>query len=212
MICSVTRFGPASDSSQMLKPRPDNVDVRAGTPGRAGVLAVGIAESDVDAGELLVLQNVADDALDAEICTNRKLADAVGVLVGVGVGPEVGFELLVCARAAHDAVGGDLDGQRRGFEQAIARAEPVANNAIHNKGSVDLSGRGEALAAGQVAPLLRRDDAGGFKPLVAGIHLGGNIGAGGGGGANARGAADAIENFLRLGGPRGRSRRACRCT
>ena len=58
-------------------------------------------------------------------------------------------------------------------------------------------GRGEAFAAGQVAPLFRRDDAGGLEPLVAGIHVGGDAGSGGGGGANARGAADTIQNLLR---------------
>ena len=41
-----------------------------------------------------------------------------------------------------------------------------------------------------------RDDAGGLEPLVAGIHLGGDVGSGGGGGADAGGAANAIEHLL----------------
>ena len=170
--------------------------MRGAAPGSARVLAVGIAKGDVDSGELLVLQNVADNALDAQIRANSKLADAVGVLVGVGVGPKVGFELLVCARATDDAVACDLNCQRSRVEETISRAQPIANNAVHNKGSVDLAGRGEALAAWQVAPLLRRDDAGGLEPFVSGIHFGGNISAGSGGGANADGAANPIQNLL----------------
>ena len=97
---------------------------------------------------------------------------------------------------------GDLDGERRGGEQAVARAEPVADDAIDDEGAVDFAGRGEALAAGQVAPFFRRDDAGGLEPLVAGIHLGGDVGAGGGGGADAAGAAHAIEDLLARAGRR----------
>ena len=82
-----------------VEAEPDHVDVRAGAPGRAGVLAVGIAEGDVNAGEFLVLEDVADDALDADVGADGEFADAVGVLVGVGVGPEVGFELLVGRRS-----------------------------------------------------------------------------------------------------------------
>src|SRR5579863_8162499 len=40
----------------------DDINVRAGTPGGAGVFAVGIAEGDVDAGKFFVLEDVADDA------------------------------------------------------------------------------------------------------------------------------------------------------
>ena len=98
--------------------------------------------------------------------------------------------------ATDDAVGGDLDGERRCGEQAVAGAEPVADDAVDDEGAVHFAGRGEALAAGQVAPLLRRDDAGGLEPLVVGIHVGDDVGSGGGGGANAGGAADAIENLL----------------
>ncbi len=59
--------------------------------------AVGVAEGDVDAGEFFVLQDVADDALDADVGADGELADAVGVFVGVGVGPEVALEVLVFA-------------------------------------------------------------------------------------------------------------------
>ena len=95
-----------------------------------------------------------------------------------------------------DAVGGDLDGEGRGGEKAVAGAEPVAYDAVDDEGAVDFSGRGEAFAAGKIAPFFRRDDAGGFEPFVAGIHVGSDVGSGGGGGADARGTANTIENFL----------------
>ena len=68
------------------------------------MLAVGIAEGDVDAGKFFVLQDIADDAGDADVGADGELADAVGVFVGVGVGPEVLLELLVGAGAGDDAV------------------------------------------------------------------------------------------------------------
>src|SRR5580698_3638785 len=73
----------------------DHIDVGAGAPGCAGVLAIGIAEGDVDAGKFLILENVADDALDAEVGADGKLAHAIGVFIGVRVGPKVGLKLLV---------------------------------------------------------------------------------------------------------------------
>ena len=61
------------------------------------------------------------------------------------------------------------------MQQSVTRAKPVAHHAIHNEGSVDLAGRGKTLAAGQIAPFFRTDDAAGLKPLVARIHLRRNI-------------------------------------
>jgi hypothetical protein len=68
------------------------------------MLAVEVAECDVDVGEFLVLEDVADDARDAKISPDGKLADAVGILVGVRIGPEVLLELLVGAGAGDDAI------------------------------------------------------------------------------------------------------------
>jgi hypothetical protein len=174
-----------------------DIDVGSGTPWGASVLAVRIAEGDVDAGEFFILQDVADDVIDTEVGADGEFANAVGVFVGMGVGPEVGFELLVCAGAGDDAVAGDLDREWRFGEEAVARAEPVADYTVDDKGAVDFSGRGEAFAAGEVAPFFRGDDAGGLEPLIAGVHVGGDVGSGGGGGADARGAANAFEDLLR---------------
>src|SRR6266700_3945617 len=113
----------------------------------------------MDAGEFSVLMDVADDAFDAEVGADGEFADAIGVLVGVGVGPEIGLELLVQTGAGDDAVGGDVNGQRGGGEETVACAEPVADDTINNKSPVDFAGRGEAFAAGKIAPLFWGDDA-----------------------------------------------------
>ena len=91
----LTRFRFEPD----VEAQADHIDVGAGAPGSAGVFAVGVAEGDVDAGKFFVLKDVADDAFDAEVGADGELADAVGVFVGVGVGPKVGLELLVGAGA-----------------------------------------------------------------------------------------------------------------
>ena len=52
-------------------------------PRCAGVFAIGIAEGDVDAGKFFILQNIADNAGDADVGADSEFAYAVGVLVGV---------------------------------------------------------------------------------------------------------------------------------
>ena len=84
------------------------------------MFAVWVAESDVDAGKLFVLKDVADDATDADVGADGELAYAIGVFVGVGISPEVLLELLVGAGAGDDAVLRDVDGERGGFEEAVA--------------------------------------------------------------------------------------------
>src|ERR1700679_115707 len=190
LLSAVVGFEPDVEA------KTDNIDVRRAAPRRAGVLAVGIAEGDVNAGKFFVLEDVANDVIDAEIGADGELAHAIRVFIGVGVFPEVGLKLLVLALAAHDAVLANLDGERSTGQQAIARAEPVPHNAIHDKGAVHFAGRGEALAAGQIAPFLRRDDAGGLEPLVAGIHLGDDVGSRSGGGADTMRAAHALKDLL----------------
>src|SRR5215472_6264186 len=67
----------------------DDVDVSGGVPVGAGMSAVGIAKCDVDAGILLVLQDLSDDVLEIDIGADGKLADAIAVGIGVRVLPEV---------------------------------------------------------------------------------------------------------------------------
>src|ERR1700722_11492797 len=67
----------------------DYIDVGGRTPLGAGVLAIWIAEGDVDAGELFILQDVADHMCDADVSADRELAHTVGVFVAMGVFPEI---------------------------------------------------------------------------------------------------------------------------
>ena len=90
----------------------------------------------------------------------------------------------------------NLNSERRCGEQAVAGAKPVADDSVDNEGAVDFARRGEAFAAGKIAPLFRGDDAGGFEPFVRGVHLGDYVRSGGGGGANAGGATDTVQNIL----------------
>src|SRR6202789_737615 len=175
----------------------DYVDVRGGLPWGAGVRAVGISEGDVDAGEFFVLKDVSDNALDVDIGADGELADAVGVFVGVGIGPEVALQGFVFAGDASDAVAFDVDGEWLGAEDAVASAEEVADYAVDDEDAVDFAGRGEALAAGKVAPLFGADDAGGFEPAVFGVELSVDVGAGGGGSADVSCGADFVEDGLR---------------
>src|ERR1019366_8277746 len=57
-----------------VEAQADHIDVCAGCPGSAGVLSVRISESDVNAWKFLVLQDIADHALDADVSSNGKLA------------------------------------------------------------------------------------------------------------------------------------------
>ncbi len=100
-------------------------------------------------------------------------------------------------RDAGDAIAFDVDGERVRAEDAVAGAEEVADDAVDDEDAVDFAGSGEALAAGEVAPLFGGDDAGGFEPAVFGIELGVDVGAGGGGGADVGGGADFVEDGLR---------------
>ena len=77
--------------------------------------AVGIAEREVHAGHLLVLQQDADHLAQAEVGAERQLADAVAVLVGVAVVPEVVLEI---ARARTRA---DTAGRRESPASAASR-------------------------------------------------------------------------------------------
>src|SRR5271170_7750399 len=82
----------------------NHVDVRAGVPPGSSVFPIRIAEGDVNAGKFLVLQDLADNVGQLNICADGKLAYPVAVLVGVGVGPEILFQLFVFAEDLGDAI------------------------------------------------------------------------------------------------------------
>ncbi len=77
MICSLVHPD--------VEVRADDVDVRGGVPVGAGVRAVRVAEGDVDAGELFVLQDVADHVRELDVGADGELADAIGLFSSVCV-------------------------------------------------------------------------------------------------------------------------------
>src|SRR5581483_2090342 len=58
---------------------PHNVDMRRGIPVRTGMRAVGIPKSDMDARNLLVLENVPDHVAHPDIGADGELAHAIAV-------------------------------------------------------------------------------------------------------------------------------------
>src|SRR6202044_1803798 len=89
----------------------DHIDMRAGVPLRSGVLTVWVAKSDVNAGELLVLQYLADHVGQFNICANSKLTHAVTIFIRVRVRPEILLQHLVLAKDLGDAIVSHTDGQ-----------------------------------------------------------------------------------------------------
>ena len=71
--------------------------------------AVGIAEREMDARHLLVLQQNPDHFTQAEVRSERQLADAVAVRVGVAVGPEIPLQIGIAARRGDEPAGANLD-------------------------------------------------------------------------------------------------------
>src|SRR5579871_131185 len=160
-----------------VKVQTDDVDMRPAEPIGARVRAVRIAESDVQAGKLFVLENIADHRVQLDVRANRKFPDAVAVLVRMRVRPEVALQTRVRRRCADEAIAFDRQRQRRRVEQSVPLAQPVADDAIDDKGAVHFERRREDLAARQVAPLLRADETAGLDPLVGRRQRGRQIAA-----------------------------------
>jgi hypothetical protein len=83
---------------------PNYIDVGSRVPLRPRVLAVRIAKGDMNAGEFLVLQNLADYVGQFNIGADGELAYAIAVFVSVGVRPEILFQCLVLAENFGDAI------------------------------------------------------------------------------------------------------------
>src|SRR6478752_10034553 len=69
--------------------------------------------------------------------------------------------------------------QRIRLQAAILRTKVVAYNSVNYERPIYFARGGEDFAAGEVAPLIARDDSTGLKPLVVGVHIRLQIGAGG---------------------------------
>src|SRR5580700_11287880 len=90
----------------------NHVDMRGTPPGGARVRAIGVAERDVYARDFFVLQNIADHVAHSDVRANGEFADAVAVLVGMGIAPEFVFERAVGAVRLGEPVAFDADGKR----------------------------------------------------------------------------------------------------
>lgn len=66
----------------------DAVDMRFGSPVRAGVLGIGMTKRDMDSGNFFVLQNVSNDVRAGDIGADGKFAHTIAVFVGVRVSPK----------------------------------------------------------------------------------------------------------------------------
>ena len=88
----------------------DNINMSGRIPVRPRVEAVRIAESDVYTGIFLVLQNLADYVLEANVGADSELTNAIAILVGVGVLPEVFFKFAIVRVGFGETVALHLDG------------------------------------------------------------------------------------------------------
>src|ERR1700691_932467 len=134
--------------------RAHNIDVRGRVPVGARVLAIRVPESDVDAGELLVLKNLSDYMSQLDIGADGELADQVAVLVGVRVGPEFLLQLFVVAADFGDAVLLHFNCQRLTGQVLVLLAQIITDDAVDDANSVNFAGGGEDLATGKIAPLV----------------------------------------------------------
>ena len=143
----------------------DAVDVCFGNPVGASVFGVGMTKSDVDPRNFLVLQNVSNDVPASGVGADGEFADAIAVLVRACISAKFVAQILVLRFQGADAIILYLDGERAGFQIAIAFAKIIANHAINNEDAVSIERRGENFASGQVAPFVFRDNSAGFEPF-----------------------------------------------
>src|SRR5262249_2625727 len=134
-------------------------------PVRAGVRGVRIPERDVDAGNLLILQNIADHVPNRNIRADGELAHAVAVLVGMAIPPEIVFQPAIRRVRFSQAIAFDPYSQWRLPQVSILLAEIIAHHAVDHERSFHVLGTSEGLAARQIAPFMRADDAAGLQPL-----------------------------------------------
>src|SRR5260370_27866659 len=140
----------------------NHVDVSGRVPVGAGVRAVRIAERNMDARDLLILENVADHIANGNVGADGEFANAVAVFIGVAVIPELLLQGFVCGVSFDKPVVLYANGKRVVAAVAVFLAEIIAYHAIAHKDAVDTERRGESLTAGKIAPFVRADNAAGL--------------------------------------------------
>src|SRR6266404_7568663 len=114
-----------------------------------GLVAVGIAEGNVDAREFFVLEKDADHFRKSEVSAEGELADAVAVFVGVTVAPEFFFEIFALALDMPQARAFDLEHHWRTPQVAVFAVEMIAGGSVADEGAVDGGRGGENFAGGK---------------------------------------------------------------
>ena len=121
------------------KSRPDAIDMGFRNPRLPGVFGVGVTKGNVNARNFFVLQNIANDAGAGGIRPDRKLPDAIAVLVGAGVGAKFFEQLFVFALELADPIVLHLDRERRLLDVAILLAV-IAHHAVDDETPLELAG------------------------------------------------------------------------
>src|SRR5437868_1857167 len=67
----------------------DTIDMRFRLPIGPGVLGVGMPKGDMNAGDLLVLQNVSDHSIAGSVGADREFAHSIAVLIHAGVSAKI---------------------------------------------------------------------------------------------------------------------------
>ena len=151
-------------SISIVQLQRDHVDVHVDVQLAPVSCGVRVAEGDVDAGQLLVLEQVAGQLLQPDIRADRKLAGPPPVLRRVQVIGDLERDARrSCSRPRRTRPSAMWKITGR-VEHAVLVAEVVAED-MRDEGAVDRLRAGEGLALGQVAPLaLLVIDAGATAP------------------------------------------------
>src|SRR5439155_26065551 len=104
---------------------PNYIYVGRGIPVRARMRRVRIAERDVDTGNFLILQNVADHVANRDVRSNGKLAYAVAVLIRVTVAPEIVFQLAIRRVRLAQAIAFNPNRERRVAQISVFLAKVI---------------------------------------------------------------------------------------
>ncbi len=99
----------------------------------------------------------------------------------------------LCASTRRLSLTRSVSGDRR--EAVVLLAQEIADHAVDDQRAVDVAGRGEHFAAGQVAPLVGADQAARLQPLVVRIERRGEVAAALGRRAHFLRVADDVDHF-----------------
>src|ERR1700688_4150725 len=123
----------------------------------------------MDAWKFFVLQKHANHARQSEICAKGQLTDAVAVLIGVAIFPELLLQILAGTLGVNEAGFLDLQNQGRGLQVAVLAIEVIAGGGITDKSAVHGRGSGKNFTCGKIRPISRTDQSAGFYPIEAEI-------------------------------------------